>query len=369
MTVKSLDDLDKEINESPSVEDVAPDLDQVLAVAKAELVTNAITTEAVHNPITPPVRKNIKDVVFDLANIRIRRSDNPLDTFENIKELTLKPVYEVIALQSAYRVSFSSLNNDEMIKIRKVSGSSYETNRKMLLHIYNKIDSMSIGKIDFASWVKITSEKDFETLVYGLYCATYPKESDYKIICPHCREMNTLKMSKESLIEVKDPKVFEVVHSIIERRLTPQELIKESSLNYCNRHVLADSRIILDLINPTLHDMLETFNVLQNYKNYEPELFGFLKHIKSIFIPNITHFNKTGEVEYIMLESTDDKLNIIKNLSPEDMKELTNSIEAKLNEYKIEYKLSDTNCIKCNKPIKNINVDMVDALFKRLAEG
>ena len=371
MALKSLDDLENEINE---ITEASVNIDEVTIPNTTVPESNSTPSQEVKEAI-PVVaeevkeKKTLKNVVFDLANIRIRRSDNPLETFESIKELTLKPIYEVIALQSAYRIAFSSLNNDEMIKIRKVSGTSYETNRKILLHIYNKIDNMSIGKIDFSGWTKITSEQDFETLVYGLYCATYPKESDYRIQCPHCNEVNTVKMSKESLIEVKDPKVFEVVRSIIERKLTPQELIKESSLNYCNRTVLTDSRVIIDLINPTLHDMLETFNVLQNYKNYEPELFGFLKHIRNILIPNVQLFNKTGEIEYFSLENTDDKLNIIKNLSPEDMKELTKAIENKINEYKIEYKLKDTNCVKCSKLIKNISVDMADVLFRRLGEG
>jgi hypothetical protein len=211
---------------------------QTLDELEAELGNNSedtVTENKVETIInTQQVETKPKNTTFDLKSIKIKRFDNPLDTFENIKELTLKPTFDVIALQSAYRLSFKSLNNDSIIKIRKVSGTAYETNRKMLLHIFNHIESMSIGKLTFDSWLKITSEKDFDTLVYGLYCATYPKEADYKINCPHCNKENTVKMSKESLIEVKDPKVFDVVRSIVDRKLSPSELIKHSSLNYSN---------------------------------------------------------------------------------------------------------------------------------------
>lgn len=358
MTIQSLDDLEKELESNESVPN---NLNEQKEVTNEQVEP---TKEIKQETIKPSTT-----LKFDLSTIKIRRSENPLDTFENIKELTLRPTFDVIALQSAYRLSFKSLNNDDILKIRKVSGTAYETNRKMLLHIFNHIENFSVGKIDFDTWLKITSEKDFDTLVYGLYCATYPKESDYVIACPHCNSKNTLKMSKESLIEVKDNKVFDVVKSIVDRKLSPRELIKESSLNYANRIALPESNIIIDLINPSLFDMLQAYNKIVEYKNVEPEIFGYLKHISNILIPDMKTYNRTGDLSFIQLESIEDKLAIIKELNADDSKYLIKAITDKLEEYRVEYKLPNIKCNKCTNEITNINVDMTEVLFRKLAEG
>lgn len=356
MGIQSLDDLEKELEQNEEK-------------ANSNKIEDTTTEVIPEKEIIKEEPKKQPPLKFDLSSIKIRRSDNPLDTFEKIKELTLRPTFDVIALQSAYRLSFKSLNNDDILKIRKVSGTAYETNRKMLLHIYNHVENFSIGKVDFDTWLKITSEKDFDTLVYGLYCATYPKESDYKIACPHCNGSNTLKMSKESLIEVKDKKVFEVVKDIVERKLTPAELIKESSLNYTNRIVLPESNIVIDLVNPSLHDMLQAYNKVVEYKNVEPEIFGYLKHISNILIPDMKTYNNSGDLVFLELTSIEDRLTIIKELNADDSKFLINAITDKLEEYKVEYKLPNIHCNKCTKEITNINVDMTEVLFRKLAEG
>ena len=318
-----------------------------------------------------PVRHSLKDLRIDLNSINIRREDNPLEIYENIKAIVTKPTFEVIALQSAYRASLNSLNNDDLLKIRKISGSDFEVNKKLLTFVFNRIDSSSLGKISFDDWLRVTAESDFDTLVYGIYCATYPKESDYNVKCPKCGHLNKVKLSKENLIKVLDERIYALVHSIIGRKLSSQELIKESSVNYKKRVMLDDSKVICDLITPTLKDMLDTFNISSSYREVESELFGYIKHTSAIMVPDVSQYEKSGNLQFIDIDNIDEKLNIIKNLSPSDLKQLETEITSKLGEYKVSYKLPGISCAsaKCGYEIKDISVDMVEVLFRKLAEG
>ena len=49
--------------------------------------------------------------------------------------------------------------------------------------IYNNIEDMSITKPSFSNWLKITALTDLETLLFGLFASTYPKESEVTIGC------------------------------------------------------------------------------------------------------------------------------------------------------------------------------------------
>jgi hypothetical protein len=312
----------------------------------------------------------LSNLTFDLTKINIRKDGDPLKNFEELKNLMIRPTFEIIAMQSAYRASMVSLNTDEMIKIRKISGTNYEINRKILSAVYNHIHESTLGKITFEDWCKTTAEEDWETLTYGLYCATYPNESDYNIACPKCGKVHTVKIGKEHLVTVRDNKVFNLVKDIISRKLSPKELLLHSTVNHTTRIVLPTSKIIIDLSTPTLHDMLMSISNTETFKKYEPETFGYLKNISGVYFLNISEYKRSGTVEFLAANTIEEKLQIINNLIPSDRKHLGDAINEKLNEYKIEYRLPNIECTNpdCRNKIDNIVVDMSEVLFKKLAE-
>lgn len=305
---------------------------------------------------------------INLSAVTFRKADTPLETFEQIENVMMRPTHEVIALQSGYRASIKPLNADSKLKVRKISGTFYEQNKKLLNVIYNHIHDSSLGSISFENWLKVTAEDDLPTLIYGMYCATYPKDSDYTITCPHCNAKNETKVSKERLIEVKDPKAYTLVGNIISRKLTPMELIKESCVNHTTRIMLPESKTIMDLNTPTLEGMLTSLLKSHTNKSVEGEIYGYLKYVSKIAIISLPDLER-GKVVYTEIEDETQRVNIIANLSDDDQKELNKNINEKLKEYEVVYRLPNINCANCSKPITDIEIAMSEILFKKLAEA
>jgi hypothetical protein len=315
-------------------------------------------------------QKLLETVSVDLSSINIIRSDNPLGIHQELNSIFLKPSYEVIALQSGYRVSMKALNNDDMIKVRKFTGTEREQNMKLFNFVYRNMENLSVGRIDFNTWLNITAEADFETLTYGLFCATFPHETDYSVRCGECGHINNVKISKESLIRaVNAEETGEYVRTILSNNYDAKEIVKHSLVNYTKRIILPESKTIIDLHTPTLKNYVDSLTNAERFKSaYEPELFGYLKHIKDVFIPHLNSI-ATGKVSYIQIETIEDKLTVINKISKVDREALEKELAEKANKYKVEYKLPDITCAGCGAPIKNIVVDVTEVLFQNIVRA
>ena len=374
MEINSMDDLQKMISgqspqpeQSPAevanaaVEQVAQPAPVEQVAAQEQLAVEAAQVDAASREVLRD--KVLSNVQVDLSKIKIVKSSNPLGVFQELETLFLKPSYDVIALQSGYRAAFRSLNNDDMIKVRKFTGTEKEQNMKLFNFVFTHMVNGSLGKIRFEDWLKVTAENDFETLIYGIYCATFPNETDYDVSCPKCGKENKARISKELLIQAKDEAATGAyIQDILSKNYPPEELVKHSVVNMKDRVILPSTKIIADIGTPTLHDYLKSLQRAESFKGYEPEIFTYLKYVEELYIPHIHAFAQ-GEVEYIQLETIEDKLRTVVEIPPEDRKALDKAIRDKMDKYKVEYKLPDTNCRHCGTEIKNIVVDMTETLF------
>lgn len=381
--VKSLDQLEQELseknNQTTDNTESVPIVDAELQEAANELdsiITTAIEVKKEEKSVfdeevdtRTPIEKLLASVNINVSEIKFKRSDDPIEVFEEIEKRSMfNATYEIVALQSAYRASFRAMNLNTRIAARKISGTNYEQTLKLLKLIYEHLDTTTLGKVSFESWLQITAEDDINTIIFGIYGATYPKESEYAIGCPHCGSRNDIKISKERLIQVIDPKAYQLVSEIIGRNLPPKELIKNSCVNHIKRIILPESKDIIDLCTPTLDSMLKSLNKSIGNKAIEPEIYGILKYIDKMAI--ISHKAlEHGKVEYIEVSSEDQQISRINKLSDADKKVLEKNIEEKLKDYEVKYRIPDMKCSKCTKDIKEVEIAMTEVLFTKLAQA
>ena len=382
MTVKSLADLDKDIQLAVNTVEETPQLEtnnSTLEVQATEVVEESYSpSDALAEILQKQKQQNIdadapkakiegllSNLKIDVGNIRVVKSDNPLHVHNDINALFIRPTFEVIALQSGYRASFTSLNNNEIINARKINGTEYEQNLKLFKIIFDHISTTSIGKLKFEEFLKNTSENDFTTLVYGLYCATYPKESDYTVKCPKCKADNTAKVSKYSLIEVPNEETIKYVQSIISKNLPPEEALKYSILNIKEKFILEESKTLIEISTPSLYDTINSLSKPSKFRNIEAETFGYLKYITQIAIPNLAALSR-GYLEFIEVDQDDQKLDVFIKLSSADKSQLEKMIADKINKYNVNYRLPDITCGSCATEIKKIDIDLLEMLFKNI---
>lgn len=350
--------------------DLTPAADDTVTadVVEAEAANDdAPKAESPEDIKTRQMEALLGNINVDLTSINVVKSSNPLGTFQELETLYLRPSYEVIALQSGYRAAFKPLNNNDMIKVRKFGGTEREQNLKLFTFVFSLMVNSSLGKIKFEDWLKVTSEADFETLIYGIYCATFPEEGDYNVTCPHCLKENKTKIGKEHLIQAKDAKATgSYITELLSKNYAPNELVKHSVVNMTKRLITPKRKTVVDLTTPTLADYLRSLQRAEQHRGIEPELFGYLKHISKIMIPHLQSFAE-GKPSFIELETMEDKIRVIVDMPKEDKQALDKEISEKMNQYKVEYKLPGITCGGCSKDIDNITVDLTEILFQNIA--
>lgn len=381
MEIKSMEELDAILNQPTQVEK-APE-EKVVDTPK-EVVAEKIVEEKVVDIPKEAVAEKAEEVIaekkavslqnilanmsIDVSNVKIVRASNPLGVQQELDNLFLKPSYEVIALQSGYRAALQPMNNIDMIRVRKFTGTEKEQNLKLFALVFNHIVNSGLGKIKFEEWLKITSEADFPTFVYGIYCATFPEKSEYNVTCPHCGKENTTAIGKEYLVQVNDQSTGPYITQILSQNYPPSELVKHSVVNMKERYVLPTSKVVLDVVTPTLSDYIKTLQRAENFKGIEREIFAYLNNIGDVFIPHLQAFSE-GRAEFIQLETIEEKARVIADIPPSDKKALETFIKEKADKYRIDYKLPDFKCSGCDEEIKNIIVDMADVLFQSMARA
>lgn len=375
----SLDDLEANINKTeettvpdqqePTVEEAQAELDRVIGMVETatEQANQNQAQSVVEEEKQSDISNLLQSIKIDLNNVSIVKETNPLASFKELDAIFTKPTFEVIALQSGYRSSFRALNNNDLLKIQKISGTEYEQNIKLLNIIFDHAENLSTGKIDFKQFLSVTAEADWDTLIYGIFCATYPKDTDYTIVCPHCAYKNKIKVGKHNLFApTHTEEVAKYINDVVNRNYSAKDLIQFSMVNTKQRLILDNTKVLIDLVTPTIADYLTSLSRARNYPNIEQEIFGYIKHIGNIAIPNISALRQ-GKVEFIGLDNLDDKIKVIVDLPDSDKAQLETAISEKMMKYNVDYKIPDIKCQECSGEIKDIRVDVSDLLFKRIA--
>ena len=362
----SLSDLENQVNQESSQVQPLPVQDDFLSKLEEKVDTTEVNqVQDSTNQHTPISNENILDkMVFDLSKIEIVKSDNPMKIFNDLNTIYNRPSYDIMATQSAYRASMRPLNGNDIYSMRRIGGTDYEQTLKVFKVVYDHIATTSIGKISFEDWLKTTSEGDLSTFVYGLFCASFPGDSDYHINCPHCKSKNTVKVNKQALVRKPAEETIKFINELLAQQLEPEEMLKKSLVNITNRILLPAKKIIVDITTPTLFDNLES--IIKNKENpaIASEVYNLLRAVKTFYIPNLEAI-KEGRTQYYELSDEASKLDIFNRLDVSDRNILETEVGKRLSKYQIDFSIPDIMCsnISCHKPIKNIEIDPIELLF------
>ena len=70
--------------------------------------------------------------------------------------------------------------------------------------VHSKIESTSIGKLNFNNFLNSVSSMEYDMLVYGILCATFPDEDTFPLTCPKCRTNIEHKYTVRSLLRAEE---------------------------------------------------------------------------------------------------------------------------------------------------------------------
>ena len=314
------------------------------------------------------------EVNLDEIEIMDATEISDLVLFENQETvLSDSKTMQVVCCQSGYAAHLSPLKNQEIQNLIASDLDLYNFKKRVYRTVYNHIQDSSVGKMDFNTWLKVTSYFDIDTLLYGVYCQTFPYENKYPLTCPRCdRGFNTI-VNNNTLIETRgqEADIYAKINEVVANIKDPKLLLEHSHVHTTKRVMLEQSKIIFDIIIPSAHDYLE--GILANasdqfIEEYSTSL-GIALFIDKVLIPDLKGYKATGKLKYIPVTNKGRIIDIVSKLPYYDGLDLSDKVNEFTNKYKIVYSIKNIKCPECGFEFPNLPMNLEDILFMAIRRG
>lgn len=313
--------------------------------------------------------KLLAGLTIDVSNFEIVEK-NPLELFQE-KSIVVngRSTFETVCNQSAYIAHMESLKYSDMASLENSTSSYFAGRQRLFKTVYEKINSTSVGKVDFETFLKMTSLYDLASLIFGIYCQTFKTEADFTVTCPHCKESMSVKVPNKDLILIKDNETYANIQEILGSVSTPEDAMSKAVINLAEQTVLPASKMIFKLKIPTLYKYLEVIGSVKPEKFDEAkDILGVLVFVENVYKLDITKLVKEKKVAYYEVKDRAEIAEAIANMEVEDSKVLQEAIAKKTEKYSIDYAIKKFNCLKCKKEMGPIPIDIEELTFFRLEQ-
>lgn len=359
---------DEEIEEDSNDEEVVFEK-PVKKPTKKPNTKKTSTAKKTTKPIKEMSPLDVLDKIeVDMNSIIINDNKTDLDKIDDFEfVLNDKSTYQVVLNQSCYVAHMQGLRLADINMLNNSTGGLFETQYRKYQVLHKMINTSSIGKIDFKTFLNITSYFDLPTLYFGTYMETFPGKTEFTITCGHCKRKIDVKIDNESFIAVRDDNIYSHMDEILRSVNSPESALRNSLVNKIERRMLPKSKIIVEIQTPSLNDHLNLLSSIKEDKVDEiRNMLLTLLFIKKLYFPDVREIKKQGKPVYFSVNKRDEIFRIIRDLSPEDVTELGNSIGQRIDKYSIEYKIKSFKCTNCHEEVGDIPVDIEELLFQEI---
>lgn len=311
----------------------------------------------------------LDNIVIDLNNIEIVEKIDPMLSYKDMDfVLNGSGTYQIIASQSCYIAFMQAFKTKDINEIKYSNLDGYNFRRKFYQLIYSKINTTSLGKITFDTFLKITSFFDLESLLYGIYTMSFPGNTKFDIKCGHCGKKFEAFINNDSLVDSKDPNIYKHFDEITSTIKLPEEALQKSLVHNVKRVILKESKIVVDIQIPTLQDHLNILSSIQNPENSasKKEIMDTLIFVKKMMVLDVNETKSRGKAIYFEVKDLSTMATILNKMSPNDSEELVNYINDRTTKYSIDFKIKNLECPNCKKKTGAIDVVIQDLVFQQI---
>ena len=239
--------------------------------------------------------------------------------------------------------------------------------------IHSKIESTSIGKMDFNTFLNNVASMEYDILVYGILCATFPDEDVFPLTCPMCKSEIEHKYDIRSLLRAEEmsDKLKEKFKEVADASYT-EEMAKEcfnnSVLNTEKTIKLPDSEFICTLgVQNAYSFIYDSVNAIDKLDAKYNQATIICSAIPRIYVPNPDDDGET----YLEIDDTEDKIKLVYSLNAKDISILSNKIGELSDGLQFTFGLMDINCpnMKCKHHVNSIEVELDTILFHKYQQA
>lgn len=282
-------------------------------------------------------------------------------------------VFKIAALQSGYTAEIGALAFEDISRIQASAVDAHAARVKLLKTLHSRIQEFSCGPIKFQDWLKQTAQGDYDTLMYGLYAATYPGENEFDVRCRHCGHDNKISVEVGQLARVESNDVYGEIRKLLDPKTDFKGAIQNSLVGRTVQRKLPQSGIIVEIRNPSMQDYLDGVQWFVNAQDkttgsLPPDIAGAeVIRTLTMYVPRIL-VPAPGGSNYLPVTDQGARANLIGRLPRADGQALTDAVDAESKRLEVSYTLPDYNCASCGKKNEELFLDFEALLFIKLRE-
>ena len=239
--------------------------------------------------------------------------------------------------------------------------------------VHSKIESTSIGKLSFNNFLNSVSSMEYDMLVYGILCATFPDEDVFPLNCPKCRTSIEHKYSVRSLLRAEEmsPELAEKVKEVADASYTEnkaKECFDNSLLNTELTIKLPISEFVCTLgVQNAYSFIYDSVNAIDKMDEKYQQAIILTSAMPTIYVPN----PDDDGASYLEITDTEDKIKLVYSLEARDISILTNKISKITEGMQFKFGLMDINCpnVKCKHHVNSVEVELETILFHKYQQA
>ena len=372
----------RQVQEPASDPDVVPapaaaaldDVDAVLVAVPEQSRPAAVPTPPA--PAQTEVRGESSAAAVQVGDSDVVAEIGALELHAAIKAATGEAsmsVFKVAALQSGYTAEMGALGFEDITRLQTASVDAYAARMKLLRTLWGKIKQFSCPPIRFQDWLKQTAQGDYDSLMYGLYAATYPGENEFDVRCRHCGHENKVTAEVGALARVASDDVYGEIRRLLDPKTDFRGAIQNSMVGATVQRKLPRSGIVAEIRNPSIQDYLDN---VQWFVGNQDKTTGQLPdtlagaetiqtlamYVKRMLVP------LPGTSQFGAVSQASERAGLIRRLDREDGRALIDAVDAQSKRLDVSYQLPDFNCGGCGKRNENLFLDFETLLFIKLRE-
>ena len=239
--------------------------------------------------------------------------------------------------------------------------------------LHSKVESTSIGKMDFNTFLNNVASLEYDILVYGVLCATFPDEDTFPLTCPMCKTEIEHKYEMRSLLRAEEmsEKLMGMVKHVADNSYTEEMAKKcfdESVLNTEKSILLPDSEFICTIgVQNAYSFIYDSVNAIDKLEEKYNQATIISSAVSKIFVPNPDDDGAT----YLEVDDTTDKIKLIYSLNAKDISILSTKIGEITEGLEFKFGLMDITCPnkKCRHHVNSVEVELDTILFHKYQQA
>ena len=341
--------------------------------APAPVAESGVSEPQEAAPVQQPVAKKAAAVVVEISDNDILASLGSLQLHDALKRAVQpqSPAFKVAALQSGYTAEMTALSFEDITRLQASALDAHAARMKLLKTLHQHVQEFSCGPIKFQDWLKMTAQGDYDTLMYGMYAATYPGENEFDVSCQHCGHQNKVTADVGAMARVESDEVYGEIRKLLDPRTDFKGAIQNSLVGRVVRRRLPLSGIVAEIRNPSMQDYLDG---VQWYVQMQDPKTGMLPvelagaetirtlamYVTRLLVP------VPGTSQFAPISETGARISALNKLNQTDGQALVDAVDEESKSLDVSYQLPDYNCAACGKRSEKLYVDFETLLFIKL---